>query len=60
MRLDFWYGDSLKDVAKVNCNFNDCDCEWRGQMFNTNGDIIGDYSTSDSSEIEKIFNVKFE
>ena len=60
MSIDFWYGDGLTDVAKVSCTFYDSDCEYHGWMFNANGDLIGDYSSSDSTEIEKVFGVRFE
>lgn len=59
MKTDFWYNDSLKDVAKIDCSFSDCDCVYRGNMWNKDGKMIGDYETADSTEIEKIFKVKF-
>jgi len=57
INLDFWYCGCLEDVVKVTCSFSDCDCIYRGWMINAEGDIIGDYSTSDSLEIERTFNV---
>lgn len=58
--LDFWYGDTLKDIARISCSFSDIDCVYRGNMYNKEGKMIGDFSFNDSLEIEKIFNVSFD
>lgn len=60
MKFDFWYGNTLKDVKRIDCSFSDCDCVYRGNMWDKDGKIIGDYETADSTEVEKTFNVKFE
>lgn len=59
MKLDFWYGNVLADVAYVDCFFSDIDCVYRGNMYNKNGKIIGDYETPDSVKVEKTFNYDF-
>lgn len=55
MRIDFWYGNTLKDVKRIDAFFSDVDFVYRGNMYDTNGKIIGDYSTKDSCEIAKTF-----
>lgn len=59
MIIDLWYNDTLEDVTKVTRSFSDTDCIYRGNLYNGNR-IIGDYSSRDSVEIEKTFNVKFQ
>lgn len=54
MILDFWYNDKITDVTKITFAFYDCDCVYRGNMF-INDKCIGDFSTSDSLEIERTF-----
>ena len=54
MNIDMWYGDDIKDVDEVTYTFYDRDCEYRGNLYK-NGKMIGDYSTQDSTEIEKTF-----
>ena len=60
MKIDLWYGDKILDVAFVSCSFSDCDCIYRGNLFDKDKRIIGDYSTHDSVEIEKQFNYQFD
>lgn len=55
INFDFWYGDTIKEVAKVSCYFSDCDTIYRGNLYNKYNKIIGDYSTPDSVELEKMF-----
>lgn len=59
MKIDMWYGDKISDVAYISCFFYDCDCEYRGNLYNRFGKMIGDYSTKDSTEIEHRFNYDF-
>jgi len=60
MKTDFWYGNKKEDVKRVDCFFSDCDCVYRGNMYDGNGKAIGDYSTNDSCEVEEYFGVSFE
>ena len=60
MKIDLWYGDKISDVAFISCSFSDCDCIYRGNLFDKDKRIIGDYSTHDSVEIEKQFNYQFD
>ena len=55
MRYDFWYGHNKKDVAFLSVSFSDLDCVYRGVMYDCNKKAIGDFSTSDSTKIEKAF-----
>lgn len=57
--LDFWYRNKLKDVASIDCFFSDLDCVYRGNMYDKNRKMIGDYETADSLKIEETFNIKF-
>lgn len=59
INIDFWYGDTLQDVKSINCFFSDTDCIYRGNMYNADHKIIGDYSCADSVTIEKVFKVSF-
>lgn len=59
LNIDFWYGDTLQDVKSIDCFFSDVDCIYRGNMYNADRKIIGDYSCSDSVTIEEVFNVRF-
>lgn len=53
MRFDIWYEGET--VAFADCSFYDLDVEYRGNLYNKNGKIIGDYSTKNSVEIERRF-----
>ena len=55
MKLDFWFENTLKDVHAITCSFSDLDRIYRGNMIDKHGKMIGDYSTKDSTEIEKHF-----
>lgn len=55
MKFDFWYGDCKKDVARITYSFSDVDCIWRGNMYNKDGKIIGDFSTTDSVKLQNFF-----
>ena len=53
--IDFWYGDSKKDIASADCYFYPNSGHYAGNIYNSKGDIIGDYTSNDSIEIEKHF-----
>lgn len=55
MRIDFWYGDKMEDIAGVYVSFYPNNGEYRGNVFNKDGKAIGDFTSSDSVEIEKTF-----
>ena len=53
MKIDIWYKG--EQVAAADCTFYPGDCEYRGNLYNASGRIIGDYSSKNSVEIEKHF-----
>lgn len=55
MRIDMWYGDDKSKIAFVDVFFSDIDCIYRGNVYDDNKRIIGDYSSDDSTEIEQAF-----
>ena len=59
MNFDFYNGGTLADVVTIKCFFNGLNACYWGWMYNSNGDIIGDFNTTDSVEIEKTFGYCF-
>lgn len=59
LKFDFWYGDTLKDVDGVHVVFYPNEGLYRGNVCKA-GRIIGDFTSSDSLEIEKYFPGIFE
>ena len=55
MKIDMWYDNKFSDIAAIDCFFSDCDCVYRGNLYDANGKMIGDYSTTNSVEIERRF-----
>ena len=55
MKFDFWYENTKKDIARMDVFFYPDDGHYRGNLYNKNGDMIGDYVTTDSVEIENMF-----
>lgn len=53
MKLDIWYQGET--IAAADCVFYPNDFIYRGNLYNAEGRIIGDYSSRDSVEIEKRF-----
>ena len=53
MRIDFWYGDGIEAVAMVDSFYNGCVCV--GNLYNSDGKVIGDYVADDSAKVEKMF-----
>lgn len=54
MTVDMWYGDKIEDVTSIDTSFSDVDCIYRGNCF-IGDKIVGDYSTTVSTEIEDTF-----
>ena len=52
--FDLWRGDDLEKVDKITVFFYPNDGEYRGNLF-IKGQIVGDFVTSDSLELEKAF-----
>ena len=58
--IDMWYGDKFDQQRhRIDVFFSDIDCEYRGNIYDENGRIIGDYSTTDSVMLQKKFGVEF-
>lgn len=55
MNIDFWNGATKNDIAGGDAYFYPNEGIYRGNLYNASGDIIGDYSTEDSVEIENMF-----
>ena len=55
MFMDFWYGFTKDDVKGVSLMFYPNEGEYRGNLYDKNGKVIGDFTTDDSLEIEKVF-----
>ena len=55
LNIDFWYGDSEKDIAAADCFFYPNSGHYAGNIYNKDGKAIGDFTSNDSVEIEKRF-----
>lgn len=53
MKVDIWYPG--EHVAGADCFFYPNDGEYRGNLFNSEGRIVGDYAAKNSTEIERRF-----
>ena len=53
MTIDIWY--TGERIAAADCTFYPNSGEYRGNLYNAQGRIIGDYSSRDSVEVEKRF-----
>lgn len=54
MRIDYWYKDGRQAVY-ADCSFYPNEGVYRGNVYDSDGNMIGDYTASDSVEIEKRF-----
>lgn len=52
--IDLWYGDTIRECDGLTYSFSDCDCVYRGNIIK-NGQMVGDYTTGDFREIEKLY-----
>lgn len=52
--IDLWFGDAVEDCTGITYSFSDCDCVYRGN-FIKNGRFVGDYTTCDFREIERLY-----
>ena len=53
MIIDIWYKG--EEISAANCFFYPESGEYRGNLFNAQGRIIGDFTSRDSVAIEKRF-----
>lgn len=59
--VDMWYGDEF--VSKkyyADCFFSDLDFQYRGNIYDETGKIIGDYATNKASWVQEKFNISFD
>ena len=54
MTIDFWYGNQIADVDKLDVFFYPNEGVYRGNLYRA-GKMIGDYTTTSSTELEKSF-----
>lgn len=54
LHVDMWYGDDREEADRIDINFSDCDCVYRGNIWK-DGKAIGDYWCVDSIILEKLF-----
>lgn len=55
MTFDFWNNGTIQDVYTVMLWFSDIDGRYRGIMRGKDGQAIGDFTGTDSTEIEHYF-----
>jgi len=55
MKFDFWFNNTLVDVVRIDCYFYPDKCIYRGNLYDINNKIIGDFVVNDSLIIEKYF-----
>lgn len=56
--IDYWYNDgrkARKEIAFVNVSFYPNEGLYRGNIYNSDKDAIGDFTSDNSTEIEKHF-----
>lgn len=56
LKIDMWYSDDEKDVARIDCYFNDLDCHYSGNLYNKDNKCIGDFVADTLQEVEERFN----
>lgn len=54
MTIDYWYNDNRRAVY-ADCFFYPNEGVYRGNVYDSDGNMIGDYTSRDSVEIEKHF-----
>ena len=56
LKIDYWYKNGRENPAVyATCTFYPNEGIYRGNVFDANGKIIGDYTSDNSVEIEKRF-----
>ena len=55
MKIDYWYGNCKRDIAKITILFYPESATYRGNLIDKTGRIIGDYATQNSVDLEKTF-----
>lgn len=55
IKIDMWDGHNEKEIAAASVSFYPNAGIYRGNVYDKNGDFIGDFSSLDSVEIENRF-----
>ena len=56
MKIDYWYKNGRENPAVyADCYFYPNEGIYRGNVYDANGNMVGDYTAKDSVEIEKRF-----
>ena len=58
MTVDMWYGNKVEECDGIDVFFYPNGSIYRGNIY-LKGKAIGDFSTTDSVEIERVFKGKF-
>ena len=53
IKIDFWYNE--REIAFADYTFYPNEGIYRGNVYDSKGNMIGDYSSTDSVAIEKMF-----
>ena len=60
MIINMWHGNKFEPKKyKADAYFNDLSCKYCGWIYNENNKIIGDYTASNSIEIENNFQIEW-
>lgn len=54
LKVDMWYGDSVRNVDRVDVFFYPEVGQYRGNLY-MNGKAVGDFYSNDSVEVERRF-----
>ena len=55
MTIDIWNKDGMEKAAYADCFFYPNEGVYRGNIYDSAGNMIGDYVSTDSLKIEKLF-----
>lgn len=55
IKIDMWYNDNYEKATKVDCFFNDLECNYSGNIY-INDKYVGDYIADSLQEVENKFN----
>lgn len=54
VNIDMWYGNKATEADRIDVFFNGSTGDYRGNIYK-DGKAIGDYSATDSAELENTF-----
>ena len=59
MAIDMWYGDEFESGKYGADAYFTPSNGYRGNIYDENGKVIGDYHTDDSVKIQKLFRIEW-